>query len=65
LRVENFRLGMAEPVIVPEGRTEFEIGCQARRPQVGEELLVPAGARHAARKVGSTTACWLCGYRLD
>jgi hypothetical protein len=33
------------------------------RPQVGEELLIPAGAVHPARNVGKTTARWLYEYK--
>ena len=34
---------------------EFEIAGQVRHPQVGEELLIPAGTVHAARNIGKTT----------
>jgi len=39
-------------VTVLEGRVEFEVAGQIHRPQVGEELLIPAGAVHSARNVG-------------
>jgi hypothetical protein len=32
-------------------------------PQIGEELLIPAGADHSARNIGTTTARWLYGYK--
>jgi len=52
-----------ELVIVLEGQMEFETGGEVYRPQVGEELLIPAGATHSARNVGKSTARWLYGYR--
>jgi len=42
---------------------EFEVEGRVVRPAVGEELLIPARARHSARNVGTTTAHWLYGYR--
>jgi hypothetical protein len=41
---------------------EFEIASKVHHPQVGEELLIPAGAVHSARNIGRTTARWLYGY---
>jgi hypothetical protein len=32
-------------------------------PQIGEELLIPAGAVHSARNIGKTTARWHYGYK--
>jgi hypothetical protein len=42
---------------------EFEVEGRVVRPMVGEELLIPAGAVHSARNIGSTTARWLYGSR--
>ena len=52
-----------EVVIVLQGEMEFEVEGKVHDPQAGEELLIPAGAVHSARNVGSTTARWLYGYR--
>lgn len=62
-RWEDFVHGTDEVVLVLEGDVEFEIGGEIHRPGPGEELLIPAGTRHSARNVGSTTARWLYGYR--
>ena len=62
-RWEDFRHATDELVTVLEGEMEFEVGGEVRRPQVGEELLIPAGTVHSARNVGTTTARWLYGYR--
>jgi quercetin dioxygenase-like cupin family protein len=52
-----------ELVIVLEGEMEFEIAGEVCHPQVGEELLIPAGAVHSARNIGKSTARWLYGYK--
>jgi quercetin dioxygenase-like cupin family protein len=52
-------------VTVLEGQEEFEIAGKLHHPQVGEELLIPAGARHSARNIGKTTATWLYGYKQE
>src|SRR5262245_8021125 len=40
---------------------EFEVAGKVHRPQIGEELLIPAGAMHSARNIGTITARWLYG----
>jgi quercetin dioxygenase-like cupin family protein len=50
-------------VTVLEGQMEFEVAGVVHHPEVGEELLIPAGAVHSARNVGTTTARWLYGYK--
>ena len=62
-RWEGFRHAADELVSVPEGEMEFEVAGKVRHPQVGEELLIPAGTVHSARNIGTTTARWLYGYR--
>jgi quercetin dioxygenase-like cupin family protein len=62
-RWEDFTHGTDELVVVMEGQMEFEIGGRVCRPEIGEELLIPAGAVHSARNIGETTARWLYGYR--
>jgi mannose-6-phosphate isomerase-like protein (cupin superfamily) len=52
-----------ELVMVVEGEQEFEVNGRQCRPSIGEELLIPAGARHTARNVGRTTSRWLYGYK--
>jgi mannose-6-phosphate isomerase-like protein (cupin superfamily) len=52
-----------EIVIVVEGDLEFEIAGVIHRPRVGEELFIPAGARHTVRNVGRDESRWLYGYR--
>ncbi len=51
-----------EVVMVVEGEVEFEIAGAVHRPRAGEELLIPAGARHTVRNLGETESRWLYGY---
>lgn len=62
-RWEDFRHTADELVLVLEGQAAFEVAGQVYHPQVGEELLIPAGTVHSARNVGKTTARWLFGYK--
>lgn len=62
-RWEDFVHARDELVMVLEGDMEFEIEGRLYHPGAGEELFIPAGARHSARNIGTTTARWLFGYR--
>jgi quercetin dioxygenase-like cupin family protein len=62
-RWEDFVHGADELIMVLEGAMEFEVTGCLHRPEIGAELLIPAGAAHSARNVGDTTARWLFGYR--
>lgn len=61
-RWEDFTHATEEVVIVLEGEMEFEVAGQIMHPQSGEEFVIPAGAVHSVRNIGSTTARWLFGY---
>lgn len=52
-----------ELVMVVDGEVEFEIEGQVHRPAPGEELFIPAHARHTVRNVGDRESRWLYGYR--
>jgi len=45
-----------------EGEIEMEIDGRVLVPAVGEEVFIPARARHSVRNTGRTTARWLYGY---
>ena len=62
-RWEDFVHDTDEVVLVVEGDLEFEVSGARYHPQVGEELFIPAGARHSVRNTGRSTARWLYGYR--
>ena len=52
-----------ELVMTIDGDVEFEFGGKTYRPDPGEELIIPAGALHTVRNLGTTTSHWLFGYR--
>ena len=59
----DFVHGVDELLMVMEGNLELEIQGKVLRPAIGEEVLIPAGARHTVRNVGSTASRWLYGYK--
>ena len=59
----DFVHGEDELLMVLEGRLELEIDGAPLAPRAGEEVLIPAGARHTVRNVGGTTARWAYAYR--
>jgi quercetin dioxygenase-like cupin family protein len=44
-----------ELVMIVEGNVEFEIDGKANRPLPGEEILIPARARHTVRNLGAAS----------
>jgi quercetin dioxygenase-like cupin family protein len=60
---EGFTHPTDEVVTVLEGCIEFEVAGVVCRPQIGEQLLIPAGTVHSVRNIGETTARWLYGYK--
>ena len=60
---EGFTHPTDEVVIVVEGQMEFEFEGRVYHPEIGEELLIPAGSVHDARNIGPSTARWLYGYK--
>lgn len=52
-----------ELVMVVEGEVEFEVEGVVHRPPPGEELLIPAGARHTVRNRSNGRSRWLYGYK--
>jgi len=60
---EDFVHPTDELVLILEGEMEFEVEGKLHHPPAGDTLLIPAGAVHSARNIGTTTARWLYGYR--
>ena len=60
---EDFVHATDELVMPIEGQIELEFGGATVRPEIGEEVLIPARAAHTVRNVGGTTARWLYGYQ--
>jgi quercetin dioxygenase-like cupin family protein len=52
-----------ELVVVVDGDVEFDIEGKVHRPAPGEELFIPARARHTVRNLGCCESRWLYGYR--
>ena len=47
------------------GELELEMEGKQIRPQIGEEVLIPAKVPHTIRNVGRRTARWLYGQKLQ
>lgn len=60
---KNFVHEEDELLMLQEGVIEVTFQGSTIRPQVGEEIYIPAGAMHTVRNVGSTHSRWLYGYR--
>ncbi len=52
-----------ELVMLLEGELELSFAGNTMRPAIGEELLIPAGARHTVVNVGRARNRWCFGYR--
>ena len=52
-----------ELVVLAEGDIEVLIEGKVQRPQIGEEVFIPANAVHTVRNVGQTNNFWFFGYR--
>ena len=52
-----------ELVVLAEGEIEIDIEGKSQRPQIGEEVFIPAYATHTVRNVGSMGNIWYYGYR--
>jgi len=59
---EDYVHPVNELVMVLDGEVEFEVNGEVRRPSRGQELLIPARARHSVRNVGKGESRWLYGY---
>ena len=53
-----------ELVVLAEGEIELEIEGKAQRPQIGQEVFIPANVVHTVRNIGRTNNVWYYGYRI-
>ena len=53
-----------ELVMLIEGEIEIELAGITVRPQLGEEVLIPAHTRHTVTNVGEVPNRWCFGYRV-
>jgi mannose-6-phosphate isomerase-like protein (cupin superfamily) len=54
-----------ELLMVLEGELELTMAGQTRRPQVGEEVLIPARTKHSVKNVGNVPNRWFYGYKKN
>ena len=59
----NFVHEVDELVTLIEGEIELSFQGQTLRPRIGEEVFIPAEARHTVRNIGATTNRWCFGYK--
>jgi quercetin dioxygenase-like cupin family protein len=59
---EDYSHAVDELVLLLQGEVEFEVEGEVHRPGIGEELLIPARARHTVRNMGRGESRWLYGY---
>lgn len=59
----DFVHNVDELVMLIEGEIEVSFGGRTLRPQVGEEVFIPAGVSHTVRNIGKVTNHWYYGYR--
>jgi len=59
----DFRHDVDELVTLIEGEIEIELEGRRLRPRVGDEVTIPAGARHTVINTGDTPNRWCVGYR--
>lgn len=62
---ENYVHETDELLMVLEGELELTIEGRKLRPKPGEEVLIPAKARHSVQNVGKTPNRWLYGYKKN
>jgi mannose-6-phosphate isomerase-like protein (cupin superfamily) len=62
-RWEDFVHDTDELLMVVDGKIEVEIEGSKMHPARGEEVFIPARARHCVRNIGGVTTHWLYGYR--
>jgi mannose-6-phosphate isomerase-like protein (cupin superfamily) len=58
----DFEHGVAELVMLVEGEIEIEFGGNSVRPDIGDEVLIPARTRHTVANTGNGPNRWCFGY---
>ncbi len=53
-----------ELVMLLEGEIELSFGGRTLRPQILEEILIPAHMRHTVRNTGIASNRWCFGYKV-
>lgn len=61
-RWRDFAHEVDEVVMLIEGEIELDLEGRTVRPQVGEEVLIPARVRHTVTNTGDAPNRWCFGY---
>ena len=59
----NFVHRTDELVVLAGGNIEIVIEGKSQKPQIGEEIFIPANAIHTVRNLGKTNNVWYLGYK--
>ena len=59
----NFVHRTDELVVLAGGNIEIEIEGKSQKPQIGEEVFIPANAIHTVGNLGKTNNVWYFGYK--
>ena len=59
----NFVHGTDELLMLIEGEIELEMDDEILQPEIGDEILIPAGMNHTVRNIGLVTNHWFYGYK--
>lgn len=60
---KDFAHPVDELLMPIDGEIELSFLGRTIFPSVGEEVLIPAGAKHTVRNIGRSTSRWYYGYR--
>jgi len=53
-----------ELLMLIDGEIEVRFGGKVLRPEIGDEIFIPANVSHTVVNVGSVTNHWFYGYRI-
>ena len=59
----NFVHGTDELLMRIDGEIELEMDGEILQPEIGDEILIPAGMNHTVRNIGLVTNHWFYGYK--
>lgn len=59
----NFTHAVDEKIVVQQGTIELEVAGESAMLGPGDQVVVPAGAKHSVWNRGDVTAHWFYGYR--
>ena len=60
---EDYVHSVDELLILAEGEIELSFLGKTFCPEIGEEILIPAGACHTVRNIGKNDNRWYYGYK--